>query len=78
MASSTTEKTEILVFKTNIESENEYSKITTALEEFSIVKWNIDHEDKDNILRIVSDGTGSVDIVSAISEIGFFCEELQD
>ena len=46
----------ILVFATNINTETDRQKVSTILDEHSeILNWNVDQEDIDCVLRIVSE-----------------------
>jgi hypothetical protein len=69
----------ILIFKTNIESDDAHKEIHALLstQEF-ILDWNIDKEDIDKVLRIESKINNTNDIINTISKAGFICEELPD
>lgn len=69
----------ILIFKTNIETEDAHKEISALLNaETSIIDWNIDQEDIDKVLRIESRINNTTDIIHRISKAGFICEELPD
>lgn len=69
----------ILIFKTNIETEDAQKEIASLLSaEASVVGWNIDREDIDKVLRIESHINNTTDIIHRISKAGFICEELPD
>jgi len=69
----------ILIFKTNIETEDAHKEISALLNaETSIIDWNIDREDIDKVLRVESRVNNTTDIIHRISTAGFICEELPD
>ena len=69
----------ILIFKTNIRLKKDLGIITPLLSaDESIVQWNVDRDDADKILRIVSTSNDPVDIIKTINEAGYHCEELPD
>jgi hypothetical protein len=70
---------DILVFKTSIDSDHDLEKIATILDQDQrIRKWNVDREDVDNILRVESREPDPAFIIQLISQEGFSCEELLD
>ena len=67
----------ILVFKTNIEQLSGNCELAQSLNRHSgISHWNIDHEDCDRVLRIVSETLSNHEIISLIRAHGFECAEL--
>ena len=69
----------ILIFKTNIRLKKDLGVIRPFLSAIeSIEKWNVDRDDTDKILRIVSTSNDPVDIIKTINEAGYHCEELPD
>ncbi len=67
----------ILVFKTNIDNENDKQLILAALKNHrEIQDQNIDLKDVDCILRVVSSTLTSEQIISEINCRGFECTEL--
>ena len=69
----------ILIFKTNIRRKKDVGVIKPLLSaDESIVQWNVDRDDADKILRIVSTSNDPVDIIKTINEAGYHCEELPD
>jgi hypothetical protein len=69
----------ILVFKTNIRYKKDIKIIEQHLNpNLSIVKWNVDMDDNDKILRIESTHNNPDDIIYIINKVGFECEELID
>jgi hypothetical protein len=70
---------DILVFKTSIDSEHDLKRIARVLDQdLRIRKWNVDLEDIDHILRIESREHDPAFIIQIISQEGFLCEELPD
>lgn len=69
----------VLVFKTNIRYKKDVMAIASALNtQTSILKWHIDREDIDKILRIESLLNNAHEIISTIQLAGYCCEELND
>jgi hypothetical protein len=69
----------ILIFKTNIRLKKDVGVIKPLLSaDESIVQWNVDRDDADKILRIVSTSNDPADIIKTINEAGYHCEELPD
>jgi hypothetical protein len=69
----------ILIFKTNIRLKKDLGVIKPLLSAYeSIIKWTVDRDDSDKILRIVSTSNNSLDIIKTIKEAGYHCEELPD
>ena len=70
---------EILVFKTDLESEERLEIIRPFLDEHpGIIKWNVDKHDIDKVLRIESKNISSADVINLVQKAGFVCEELPD
>ncbi len=70
---------EVMIFKTNIETDQDLNEIAIILnKEDSILKWNVDREDIDRILRIESIKRDTAMIRQKVAYAGFFCEELAD
>ena len=69
----------ILIFKTNIRLKKDVGVVKSYLSaDESIIQWNVDRDDTDKILRIVSTSNDSIDIIKTINEAGYHCEELPD
>jgi hypothetical protein len=70
--------TEILVFKTNLVTNEQISRISPLLNSHPrIKKWNVDDQDIDHVLRIVPDrNIDPTHIMQIVQEAGFYCEEL--
>jgi hypothetical protein len=64
----------ILVFATNIKTEIDKQKVSNILDEHSeIHQWNIDQEDIDCVLRIVSNSLSEEQIIQLIDNQNFKC-----
>lgn len=69
---------EVLVFATNIKTENDKQKIIATLDEHSeIYEWNIDQEDIDCVLRIVTKTLSEEQIIQLIDKHNFECVALE-
>ena len=70
---------EVLVFKTNILSDEDVEKIGRVLtSESNITRWNIDRDDIDKVLRIECDQLQPEAVIKLLIDAGFECEELPD
>lgn len=68
----------IFIFKTNIQTEFDRLRIKNVLDASSkVLKWSLDMDDKDYVLRIVSDSLSPKEIISVIHYVGFDCVELE-
>jgi hypothetical protein len=68
----------VLIFKTNIKTEEDLVTISSLLNRHtSINSWNVDTEDIDCVLRVVSDKITCGEIIEQINEIGYHCSELE-
>jgi len=69
----------ILIFKTNIRLKKDVGVVKSYLSaDESIIQWNVDRDDTDKILRIVSTANDPLGIIKTINEAGYYCEELPD
>ena len=69
----------VLIFATSIESEQDVLRVAPFLNgDNAILRWNVDREDVDHILRIESDGRDAEYFIRLVSAAGFACEELPD
>jgi len=69
----------ILIFKTNIRLKKDVGVVKSYLSaDESIIQWNVDRDDTDKILRVVSTSNDPIDIIKTINEAGYHCEELPD
>jgi len=68
----------ILIFKTNIQTEFDRLRIKNVLDASQkVLKWNIDMDDVDRVLRVVSDTLTPEQIISVLEYVGFECAELE-
>jgi hypothetical protein len=68
----------IFIFKTNIQTEFDKLRIKNVLDASKkVLKWNIDMDDADRVLRIVSDSLRPEQIISVLDYVGFECSELE-
>ncbi len=69
---------DILVFKTNLRFKKNISEAVTHLENIpGVVKWNVDLKDCDKVLRIESNNVSPKLVEKALSDIGYYCKELE-
>ena len=69
---------EVLVFKTSLSDVKRISDVESSLDIHpGIYKWNVDLNDCDNILRIVSRNIAAAEVENMILGAGYYCEELQ-
>jgi hypothetical protein len=67
----------ILIFKTDIQTQTDKLKIKSVLDTHPLIKeWNVDLEDIDCVLRIVSPGMKVSQVTELIEECGYHCSEL--
>ncbi|MES2573850.1 MAG: hypothetical protein V4572_02810 [Bacteroidota bacterium] len=68
----------ILVFATNIRTATDKKNISAVLNKIPAIKqWNIDQEDVDCVLRIVSETLSEEEIITSIKNEGFKCTSLE-
>lgn len=68
-----------LIFKTNIDSDNDFGRVKIALSEKNqIEECTIDLDDADKVLRVLSDSFTIAEVETAVSDMGFYCKELED
>jgi hypothetical protein len=69
---------DILVFKTNLTEPKHINDIGSDLDVHPhIIEWNVDLNDCDNILRVVSNNVSPETIEKLLLNAGYYCEELQ-
>ena len=74
----TTNLNHILIFKTNIQTEYDKHRIQPILDAHSnILEYNIDLQDIDCVLRVVSETLTPEQIIAVIKHNGFECTELE-
>lgn len=70
---------DILVFKTNLLSEEDVKTIEPILDKNpGVIEWNVDREDIDKVLRIETRVLSPLQLIDILKEAGYFCEELPD
>jgi hypothetical protein len=68
----------IFIFKTNIQTEFDKLRIKNVLDASQkVLKWNVDMDDIDHVLRVVSDSLTPEQIISVLDYVGFECTELE-
>ncbi|MCW3085662.1 MAG: hypothetical protein JWP12_3028 [Bacteroidetes bacterium] len=68
---------QVLVFKTNIKTKTEVQKLRQVLNKKAIIKWNIDFEDIDKVLRVITQTLTPAEIIDVITKKGVECVELE-
>ncbi len=70
---------QILVFKTNIRYRKNIRSIGQYLDTLQgIIRWNVDLQDKDKVLRIEANDLSPRKVEHTLQYAGYFCEELPD
>jgi hypothetical protein len=70
---------EVLVFKTNLNSPADVNRVAVELKAAAhVLRWNVDLEDVDRVLRIETSAPEPHEIVNVLAAAGYECEELQD
>jgi dTDP-4-dehydrorhamnose reductase len=68
----------ILIFRTNIKSASDKIKLQPILDAHkSIQHWNVDLDDVDNVLRVVSYQLKPRQVIELIAHHGYECCELE-
>ena len=68
----------ILVFKTNLTDSKRISDIESLLDIHPhIIQWNVDLDDCDKVLRIVSRHIAPQEVETMLLNAGYYCEELE-
>jgi len=71
-------QTDILIFKTNIQTDSDKSVIRELLDtHHAIERWTVDTDDADCVLRIVAQRMSATDIITLITRTGYLCQELE-
>ena len=73
-------RSKILVFKTNLETEDGIQAISGVLnDDPGIARWTVDQSDVDNVLRIEAHEPSLPSVfIAMIQKAGFDCDELPD
>jgi hypothetical protein len=70
---------EILVFKTNITKEEDVLRLASVMCDHAQIRhWNVDLNDIDCVLRVMSEHMDVNEVISIVQAAGFECEELPD
>lgn len=76
-ATASSPSADILIFKTNIQTQGDKFYIKSFLDRHPLIsQWNIDLEDIDCVLRVVSTHLELQDIIDIVAARGYCCEEL--
>ena len=69
---------DILILKTNIDTEQKFNYANYILKNFPEIKcWSLDKEDIDKVLRIeVLEGDIKLDIIKLLNKVNIHCEDL--
>lgn len=68
---------EILVFKTNIRRQTDIEKVRNIFRRYNdILKWTVDTEDVDNVLRIEATSNITGNVVDVLGNAGYRCTVL--
>jgi hypothetical protein len=69
---------DILIFKTNVKSEPDQLRLKELFDSIpSINEWNVDADDIDCVLRVVTREVKAKDIIKLLTETGYQCQELE-
>ncbi|MFA7272683.1 MAG: hypothetical protein WC044_02390 [Crocinitomicaceae bacterium] len=70
----------LLIYRTDINTKKRVKMLQPFFDEHpAILRWNVDLQDVDNVLRIeISDGSHETDIMTYIHMRGLHCEELEE
>jgi len=69
---------DILIFKTNVKSAPDKVRLAELFDSNpAINEWNVDSDDVDCVLRIVSHQVKAIDIIRLLTTSGYQCQELE-
>lgn len=69
----------IFIFKTDIVYHQSYNKLADFLnQQIDVIRWNLDMQDCDHVLRIESKKENIEFYMLAINDLSINCEELPD
>ena len=69
----------VLVFKSNLNAEEDVLTVKPLMDEHpDVLRWNVDQQDIDNILRIETNNLTAGEVETLLTKAGFFCKELPD
>ncbi len=70
---------QVVVLKTKIHSEEDVQQLAEVLENVdNILKWSVDRQDSDKVLRVETFNTTTEEIMDLLGNNQIFCEELPD
>ncbi|MFZ6001025.1 MAG: hypothetical protein ACOYW3_10990 [Bacteroidota bacterium] len=70
---------ELLIFKTNIETDSDVAAVARVLALTPRVRrWNVDRDDVDRVLRVEGNNLDAILIATQLAGAGFTCTELSD
>lgn len=71
--------TQVLIFKTNIETEQEVKSLESLFDQLPFIsRWTVDTEDIDCVMRVVSQAPHTEQSVrNMVCKAGFQCEVLE-
>jgi len=70
---------DILILKTDINSEGEFLSVKNKLSEcYLLNECTIDLEDRDKVLRVIGNDLNLTEVTSNVNKLGFACKELLD
>lgn len=65
------------VLRTSIDSPAAVAEVSAILNSINgVLRWNIDLEDVDNVLRVESDSLTSTEIIETLQQAGYTAEDL--
>jgi hypothetical protein len=74
----TEDLTHILIFRTNINTESDKLRIKELMDPLPAIEgWNIDMDDIDRVLRVVSHTLKTEQLIELINKAGYECRELE-
>lgn len=69
---------DILVFKTNLRYKKNISEAVSYIEKIpGISRWNVDLKDRDKVLRIEANNLAPRLVEETLTNIGYYCKELE-
>jgi hypothetical protein len=70
---------QVMVFRTNLRLKKDIRQISPVFNrETGILRWNIDTQDIDHVLRIETDRLTMQEVIALVTGVGYCCEELPD
>jgi len=74
----TEDLTHILIFRTNINTEADKLRIKELMDTLPGIEcWNVDMDDIDRVLRIVSHTFTTSQVIALVKQNGYQCQELE-